>query len=319
MGEDTERSAVTRFRLLAVLALALGLTLALSARAVAQEPPEGSALAVDCEGNTRQIETDCRFGQGQEFTVSIHIGDLPEGGFVGVQVKLRWDQDIVDYRPTAQPAQEIVWPGCTLPLRVDQRAGAVDVEVDTAVLAGCASIRPQAGQPVSPSDYTGPVFLFTFACAGDGTSPLTLVSIEDDPLGSEVFDANSAALRPSLEDASVSCGGPAVQRPAPEVTVNPPAPLTTETPPLEGQPSATPSGPTATPGGPTSTPGGPTVTATQRAPTTPSGATGGPTEGDDDGGLPVWVWIIIVIALVAGAGGLGFVGWRRLRAGGASG
>jgi hypothetical protein len=158
--------------------------------------------------------------------------------------------------------------------------------------------------------YTGPVLLFNFTCKAGGSSPLTLVPQEGDPQqGSHFLDQNLAPVDPELTAAGVTCGGPAVDRPDPEIVAGNVAAAPGETP----QPGA----PTNTPGGPTATPGGPTATASDSTPTAEATPTETGEDDDDDGGVPVWLWIVIGVAVVAAAGG-GLLLWR-LRARGAGG
>ena len=294
--EDFRLPVARSWRLL-LLGIAFGLALALGGPGTVSAQ-EGE-MAADCEGNSLAVDTECEFGDGQEFTVAVQLTAAPSAGYFGIQARLRWDDGILDYRPTSDPGQEVVWPDCGVPARNDMREGGEDRAVDTAVLFACVSI------PLEPSSYVGTVLLFTFVCIGQGTSPLVLVSLDEaGPFSSYLLDAGNSTIETSVAGASVTCGGDPVERPEPEVTVNPPPPLDDETqPPVE----ATAVGPTVTPGGPTATPGA-TVNGT---PTLGPDAV----EDDDDGrGLPAWAWTLIGLAIAAGVGGGGFLDWRRLQA-----
>ena len=283
---------------LLLLGVAFGLALALGAPGTVSAQ-EGT-LAADCEGSSLAIDSDCEFGDGQEFTVAIQVTSAPDGGYFGYQAKLSWDADILDYLPTSDPGQEVVWSACAIPVRAE------DVPGDppgTSALFGCVRLELQA------TDYTGPLTLLTFVCTGQGTGSLTLEG------GTEVsffLEVSLQPINPSLEGASVTCGGPEQPRPPPEVVVNPPPPLDEATP--QPPDETTPGDPIATPG-PTVTPGGPSVTPGATVVGTPTLEQDAVEDDDDDGGgLPAWGWTLIGLAIAAGVGGGGFVAWRRLRA-----
>ena len=303
MREDlTLRSSTYLWRtLLFGFALGLALLLGTTAHVAAQE---GGTMAVDCEGNSLAIETDCEFGDGQEFTVAIHITSAPAGGYTAFQMKLPWDGDVLDYVPTDGYNEEAVWPGCTFAARSDNWANLPDRPFETSFLFACFP------SSIVLSSYEGPILLFTFACIGQGSATLALVPREDDPQqeGSHFVDENSSPKDndPSLEEASVTCGGPAVERPETEITIRPAGAGT----PLPDESPVTPGGPTATPGGPTTTPDGDDGT--------PVPDDNGDDGDDDGGGLPVWGWVLIGLAIAVGAGGVGFVAWRRWRSRGES-
>ncbi len=295
-----------------VVALALGVASGAAGPAGAQEQPvqptqpvqRGGGMAVDCEGNTRALDRECSFGAGQEFTVSLHVTDASDQGFYGFQAKLRWAPDVVAYHGPLKPDgtpdtdQEAVWQDCDVAARSDNSA----LEpVEPTVLIACVPIPA----PASGFDDTGPVWLFPFACTGEGNSTLSLVAREGDPQdGSSFLDAATNVVDPDLQSAEVTCGGADVTRPAQEVTTRQATPIFDQTP-----AATTPGGPTETPGGPTSTPGGPTPTAEA----TPDGD-----DDDDDGGFPMWAWIVIGVGAVAGTGGAGYLAWRRMRARGSA-
>jgi hypothetical protein len=269
-------------------------------------------MAVDCEGNSADIDTECRFGDGQEFTVSIQVvtppdsdASPPDGGYNFIQTKLAWESSVLSYRATADAAQEVVWDECDIPARSDNSANPDAPE--PSVLFACVPLLDDNGNP-HVSTTTGPALLFAFTCTGQGESTLNLIPREGDvQQGTHFGDKATNPIDATLDDASVTCGGAAVERPAAEVTANPPPPIDGATP----EPAA----PTATPGGPTPTPGGPTVTPAPTAEPTPA-ADG---EDDDDGGLALWVWIVIGVGAVAGAATIGGLAWLRMRGGGPSG
>ncbi len=266
-------------------AVGLGLGLGGAATAGAQE----GQLAVDCEANTAQVEGECAFGEQQEFTVSIQALTVPAAGYVAVQAKLRWDNAIVDYRPTDEPAQEAVWPDCGIPARLDNRPE------DASVLFGCVSF------PVAPSSYTGPLLQFAFACVSVGTSQLTLVPRAGDVQNGSHFieldpEGEQTLIDPILTGASVTCGE-AADQPTPAPTDQPSGTQPPGTQPPGTQPPGTPPPGTAT--------GSPT-------PTLPDTGQPGDTRSDAGTGVSAVVWVLVSLAVIAGGGGLGFLTWRRL-------
>ncbi len=265
------------------------------------------AMAVDCEGNTLELETECQFGDEQEFSVAIQIVSPPEGGYSAFQIELRWDADILEYLPTNQPSQEVLWQHCTIPVR-NENPGLEPVP--TSVLFGCV---PFPIDPVDPETYSdvGTVLLFTFSCIGQGTSQLSLVPRTDQ---SAVLDTYflvppGAIIDPSLEGASVTCGGPAIVRPEPEVTpgidIPPDLRIPTPTPcPPEGCPTAIPR-PTPIPLSPPSQ----LSPALGRGEPGPLAVGGGlpiagssAVTGGDDWLVPALLAGLVLAALVAGAG-----------------
>ena len=297
--KEESRLPMARSWQLLLLGVAFGLALALGGPGTVSAQ-EGEIVA-DCEGASVAIDSACEFGDGQEFTVAIQITSVPPGGFFGFQVKMRWDADVLDYRPTDDPNSEAVWAACDVPVR------ALEPQPETSILFGCVPLAVQA------TGFVGPVLLFTFVCTGQGTGSLTLAPLADgEQEGSFFLDPNIQPVGPSVESASVTCGGPAVDRPAPEIQPRQEGAFT----PGPGQTIAPPD--EATPDGPTATPGRAVATVGDVKFVTPE-ATGDPAAiriGEDDGGggLPVWAWTLIGLAIAAGVGGGGFVAWRRMQA-----
>ena len=272
-------------------AVGLGLALGGAATAGAQE----GQLAVDCEANTAQVEGECAFEEQQEFTVSIQALTVPAAGYVAVQAKLRWDNAIVDYRPTDKAGQEAVWPGCGIPARLDNRPE------DASVLFGCVSF------PVAQSSYTGPLLQFAFACVSAGTSQLTLVPREGDVQDGSHFieldpEGEQTLIDPILTGASVTCGGQAADQPTPAPTDQPPGTQPSGTQPPGTQPPGTQPSGTQPPGTATGSP----------TPTLPDTGQPGDTGSDAGTGVNAVVWVLVALAVIAGGGGLGLLTWRRL-------
>lgn len=319
------------------LSLALLLTFALGlalAGGVVQGQQQGGRMAVDCEGNTRAIERECRFGNGQQFTVAIHIVEPLPGGYSAFQAKLRWNPDVLTYRPTEHQNEEAVWPLCVISLRDDNSAGGGD----PSVLFGCVPFTGQENQgSYPPSSYTGPVILFHFACRGTGTASLNLVPREGDrQFGTHFLDENNIMIDTARQNATVECGGARVARPEPEFGPRragffTPVPAeATVAPPLgEEGPAGQDGGTNGEGEGPENQTPGTSAGTPERTPTaraTPSPeTTGTPTEvtafgdGGEEGaeGFPAWGWVVIGLAAVGGLGGAGIVAWL-LRRGGAA-
>ena len=299
------RLSTARSRWLAlVAALALGLVLVWS-NVGAQQGSDG-AMAADCEGNSLAIEAECQFGDGQQFTVAIHVTEALGVGYGSVQMKLRWDDDIVDYLPTGNPVEEAVWLECAIPARSDNTAGLPDRPLEPSVLFACIPF-PALDAPVSDE---GPMVLFNFVCTGEGTSSLTLVPREGDrQQGSHFNTIEGFTVEPELSDASVVCGGPTQDRPPIEIDIKPPGTVF----PVVGVPSVVPpeNGQDQTPvesdGTPEQTPDG-----TTEAPNTTPTRIASDADGDEDGGLPVWAWVLIGLGIAVGVGGVGFAAWRRM-------
>lgn len=278
----TSISHVLRILLVGV---AIGVAVLLVQTTPADAQEEGGAMAVDCEGNTLELDVECQFGEGQEFTVGVQVISPPDGGYSAFQTNLSWDSDVLSYRPSGSPGLEAVWERCTIPVRKD--------ELET-VLFGCVPFPIDTIDPESYEDV-GTVLLFTFACTGQGTSEVALVPRE----GASVLDTYflippGAISDPSLAAASVTCGGAAVARPAPEIT----------------------------PGVGGLSPGGDIVPPEEQVPAADAAATlvanpeldrpKGQAAGDDDDG-GAWVWIVITVGALIAVSALGLIFGRRRR------
>ena len=75
------------------------------------------AMAVDCDGDTPAVESECAYTLGSTFVVNIHVVEAPPQGYLGFQAKLQWDQGVVTYLPTADLADEALWADCDIPAR----------------------------------------------------------------------------------------------------------------------------------------------------------------------------------------------------------
>ncbi|MGB2694714.1 MAG: hypothetical protein WBD55_05935 [Dehalococcoidia bacterium] len=316
--------ALLKISLASLAILLLGLALGAAATNAQQQ---GGQMVVDCEGNTRAVDRDCQYGSGQQFTVAIHVTQAPSGGYTALQTKLRWNQGVLTYHAASQANNEVVWPPCNIQARADNStAGGTDA--GPSVLFACIPFTAIENQgAIAPTSFTGPVLLFRFTCSGNGTSTLTLVPRVGDPqLGSQLLDKIGNAIDPTLQSASVECGGAQQQRPPPQFgtrqagAMTPVSPDATIAPPRSGNDpdgnnngqngTGTPETPGLTPTEGTAIATNPTFEATGTV-TSGTGST-----GDDGGGsFPIWAWIVIGVAVVGGVGGAGYAGWRRYQAG----
>ena len=238
-------------RLILVVAGVVGLIIAL-ATPISHGTFSGE-MSVSCDASSPVVVAACQFDDQEEFAIEIHA-PVSVGGFTAFQAQLRWDGAVLDYRPSLDLFQEVIWPDCYLPERQDNRPG------DTSVRLGCFT-------PLGESSYTGALLLLEFACIAPGTSQLTLVS------GNSFFtglDSSGGLLiiDPTLTGATVTCKqtgptstatssptenptagspGPAVTPPGPEVTPDPVGgfSLDAELRALEGKTSESPNSPWA--------------------------------------------------------------------------
>jgi len=301
VGRATTARFVAQMSLPLLLAAATGLMLlpVVKPPAAAQEL---GAMAADCEGNTRQLDTACQFGDGQEFSVAVQIVSPPAQGYAAFQVRLRWDANVLDYQPTEQTSREAVWPHCGIPARDVGPAG------DT-VLFACIPFPIE--DPPELFEDTGTVLLFTFRCATPGTSEVALVAPQaGSALETYFLDSlGQPAGVSSLEPARVTCGGAAVTRPEPEVTpgVDILSPEGELVPPDEQVPFADVE--TVVAEGTATPVAAATLAGTAEATPTEEEAAAEEEDGDGDGG--VWVWAVIGVVALAAAGGAGLLVWRR--------
>jgi hypothetical protein len=177
------------------------------------------AMAVDCDAVTGGVQTACTYGPGEHFYVGVTLSDAPApDGYFGAQAKLRWSNDLVDYLPEDNPANEAVWTGCNVPARTMNEPG------DRSVRFGCVAFP----LPVQGVTYEGDLAHFEFQCLttpkgpvlqsemsppadGPNETHFILVPREKDPvqLGTVYIDTGLDPVDPAREGAAVTCqGGP---------------------------------------------------------------------------------------------------------------
>ena len=279
MLRTTSQGTTRIFRPLLIAATTAAMIIAAVALAgTAGVGAQEGQMSVDCAGGTTAVDTDCQYGENQGFTVTIHAVDAPAAGYPAFQAKLRWDPDVLDYRPTGDAAEEGVWPVCNIPGRFDNRPD------DSSVLLGCSTF------PVEESNYMGVLMRLQFGCVAAGTSQLKLIAREGDGQGGSHFitlDANEdqIVIDPVLMEATVTCGGGAVDTPEPDATNTP-------DPDRPDDPLAT-----------------AVAVETETASELPVTGFSG---GGDSGGSSLIAWLLLAAAVAVGAGGVGIFARQRI-------
>ena len=168
------------------------------------------AMAVDCNTSQGGVQSACQYNPGANFQVQIHAAQAPPEGYSAFQAKFAWDSGVVNYSGAPDPADEALWPDCTIAARSpDPPTG------DPPQLFGCFPFP----FPTSPFFKTGAVLEFTFQCKPfpDSLSPapgldpnqslIHLIPRAGDPqAGTHFTDINLAQLDPALSDAVITCG-----------------------------------------------------------------------------------------------------------------
>jgi hypothetical protein len=189
--------------------------------------PTNGAMAVDCDADTAGVQTTCTYGPGEHFHVGVNLSDAPSpDGYFGAQAKLRWSNDLVDYLPEDNPANEAVWTGCNVPARTMNEPG------DRSVRFGCVAFP----LPVQGVTYEGDLARFEFQCLttpkgpvlqsemsppADGPNEIHFVLVprakDPDQLGTVFIDPGLGAVDPGREGAVVTCQGGPPPPPSPGV------------------------------------------------------------------------------------------------------
>jgi len=122
---------------------------------------------------------------GETFDVDIVVTDAPNT-YKAEQYQLQWDPALLAFDSETPTLLD----GLTL-------CGLPSVGANT-VYSGCGA--------TAPTTATGPVHTVTFHCAAEGTSPLHLVSLDEDPtFGTTTSAGPSLVIPTTLIDASVTC------------------------------------------------------------------------------------------------------------------
>ena len=138
-------------------------------------------MAVEPAGACDAEQTSCTFDAGSEFQVSIVLHSLPRGGtYVAFQTEI---YTTLEYRPTQDAADEILWPDADLLVRFP---GTDDPDSGRIEHGAISSAMP----PYPDSSFVGPLVTVTLACpAQTGTHTIALASYEQNgnTLGSGVL------------------------------------------------------------------------------------------------------------------------------------
>ncbi len=158
----------------AIVALGLGHTQ--TEPSFAQEAD--GAIAIDCSADEDGVQSTCDQVLGSDFAVQLHITEAPANGYVTFQVKVRWDESVLDYRPAGDIADENLWEACAdgFSGRFDNRDNVDEEAHDNSVVYTCVPF------PVleTPSTETGALYQFSFRCIAEGDGSLELVPRETD-------------------------------------------------------------------------------------------------------------------------------------------
>ena len=195
----------------ALVALSLGHTQ--TGPSFAQEAD--GAIAIDCSADEDGVQSTCDQVIDSDFAVQLHVTEAPGGGYVTFQVKVRWDESVLDYRPAGDPADENLWEACSdgFSGRFDNRDNIDARAHDYSVVYTCVPF------PVleTPSMETGALYQLSFRCIAEGEGSLELVARETDGELDSQHGTNFAAPDPddstnaleqspsTLGSATVSC------------------------------------------------------------------------------------------------------------------
>jgi hypothetical protein len=155
----------------------------------AAPPPitDGADMVVDAvaEGT---VDLSRTVAETSPFDIDVVVSKAVSG-YQGYQFLLEWDPAVLAYE-----GQEDLKPA-----ELDLCAAA-NVR-DNTVYGGCARVSEN-------TNYTGPINRLTFRCVADGTSPLHLVTMEEDEnFGTSVLGFAGQVVETTLADASVTCQG----------------------------------------------------------------------------------------------------------------
>ncbi len=164
-------------------------------------PAPSGAMALDCDANTTGIQTSCAYEVGTTFRAQVHVTEPSTGGYFAFQTKVRWDEALMDYLPSADPADEALWLECDIAARSDNTAGLPDRPIEPSVLFACIPFPVLS----EGNTFTGAVLEFAFECLGPGSASLTLVPRAGDLQQGSHFLSPGDTIEPALADAAVVC------------------------------------------------------------------------------------------------------------------
>ncbi len=197
-------------------------------------PSTFGSMSLDCDAQRLGVQAQCVYGQGQTFSIQVHVDYAPVGGYLGFQTRLRWIGTILEYLPSDSAADEALWSDCSFPTRNKY------AENDATLLFACL-VFPA---PASGFTQVGPVLQFEMRCSKPGDAPISFTPRTDEgTLGTFFMEEDGAAIDPLLAGAGVTCSSlpePTPTLPAEAPTAPPPVPtpdpdLTDSLPPVPNQ------------------------------------------------------------------------------------
>jgi len=151
-----------------------------------------NGLAVDARPDTEPVDTSVTHPLGETFEVSVNITEVGTP-YAGYQAKVQFDPDVLAY---AEP------PGVTY-------MGLGGMVLDATPVVGADYVFAGSARMSGTATETGQAHRIGFECIGEGTSPLHLVTLEEDPVNGSTTRAEGLPDLPItptwLYDASVTC------------------------------------------------------------------------------------------------------------------
>ena len=201
------------------------------------------ALAVDADGENTSpgdtVETKRSVPIGQTFHITVHMTTNPDPNTVGYQLRLHWDEALLDLTTRTQDENDLWLENFTGGVAL-QALGPADDDSgsDAFIELGAFELVPGV-----TTGATGPVAQFEFTCQAAGTANLTLASGGGH---SAVVARPATVFSPTLTNAQINCVIGPTWTPTSTSTGSPTA-TNTPTPSNTPTPTPTPTGPTPTP------------------------------------------------------------------------
>lgn len=171
--------------------------------------PSEATVAVDCDVTTDGVQSACAYPSGANFDAQLVLTRGIEGGYIAFDTQVRWQDAVIDYLPTASPADEAVWAGCDYALRVDDRTYQYDHPrpPQPSVHFGCVEgPRDDSGAfEFAPELSAGPILQYEFRCLSDGTTTLELAPRDHEGYGTYFLRSELDFVDPALTSATITC------------------------------------------------------------------------------------------------------------------
>jgi hypothetical protein len=198
--------------------------------APAQEPTD--EMRVDADPGTGGVQTTRTVAPGATFDVDVHVTNEIHAGYQGYQVKLAFEETIVNATAAAPIPASGFCPGGAICIPAGPTIS------NAADALGQGSVFGGEGIAIGPlSTFEGAVYRVTLQCIGSGTSPLDLRPPPADPVGQNTTLSPSGSHPTTTFDAEVTCETPLVTfTPTATVTVTP---TPTRTPTATATPTST--------------------------------------------------------------------------------